>query len=178
MSAYLGMEENYLTMDPLNNKKIRLKDVILGGQDGLVNVLGISLGLFAAHAPTRIILIAGLAAGFSEAVSMGAVAFTSARADKEIVRQKTTNALIFSSFIVFSSALIGSLAPLIPFLFFPIMYSIVIALFIGASILFILGFTNARQMGNNKIRGGSEILLIGFISAFAGFAIGLLLKVN
>jgi VIT1/CCC1 family predicted Fe2+/Mn2+ transporter len=165
-------------MKPSHNKKIRLRDIILGGQDGLVNVLGISLGLFAAHATVRVILIAGLAAGFSEAISMGAVAFTSARADKEIVHQKTTGALVFSSCIVFISALIGSLAPLIPFLFFSAVYSIVIAVFISAIILFALGATNAQEMRTNKIRGGLEILLIGLISAFAGFLIGLLLKVK
>jgi vacuolar iron transporter family protein len=155
------------------SSKIKLRDIILGGQDGLVNVLGISLGLFTAHASTRIILVAGLAAGFSEAVSMGAVAFTSARADKE----KTTGQLIFSSFIVLLSALIGSLAPLVPFLFFSPLHSVILAVIIGAIILFILGLTNARSMGNNKLRGGLEILLIGLISAFAGFAIGLVLKV-
>lgn len=158
--------------------KVRLRDIILGGQDGLVNVLGISLGLFTAHASTRVIVIAGLAAGVSEAVSMGAVAFTSARADKEIVNQKTTSELVFSSFIVFVSALLGAFAPLIPFLFLSPLHSVIGAVIIGAIILFALGAVNARSMGNNRVRGGMEILLIGLVSAFAGFAIGLVLKVK
>ena len=54
-----------------------LSDVILGGQDGLVNVLGVILGVAAATADTRIVLVAGLAATFAESVSMGAVAYTS-----------------------------------------------------------------------------------------------------
>src|SRR5581483_1017734 len=61
---------------------LSLRDVILGGQDGLVNVLGLSLGLVAAQTDTRVIIIAGLAAGFSEAISMGAVAYTSSLADR------------------------------------------------------------------------------------------------
>ncbi len=156
--------------------KITLRDIILGGQDGLVNVLGISLGLFAAHSPTRIILIAGLAAGFSEAVSMGAVAYTSARADREVRNQKTIGALIFSSFIVGISALIGSLAPLVPFLFLPIDIAVIVALAICACILFSFGVAAAKREGESKIRGGFEILVIGLVSAFAGFAIGLVLK--
>lgn len=60
-----------------------LRDAILGGQDGLVNVLGISLGLSAAQAETHIILVAGLAATFAEAVSMGAVAYTSTMTEKD-----------------------------------------------------------------------------------------------
>ena len=54
-----------------------LSDVILGGQDGLVNVLGVILGVAAATQDSRIILAAGMAATFAESVAMGAVAFTS-----------------------------------------------------------------------------------------------------
>jgi VIT1/CCC1 family predicted Fe2+/Mn2+ transporter len=60
-----------------------LSDVILGGQDGLVNVLGVILGVAAATADSRIVLIAGLAATFAESVSMGAVAYTSTLADAD-----------------------------------------------------------------------------------------------
>ena len=58
-----------------------LADVILGGQDGLVNVLGIVLGVAAATSDPRIVLVAGLAATFAESVSMGAVAYTSTLAE-------------------------------------------------------------------------------------------------
>ena len=57
-----------------------LRDLILGGQDGLVNVLGIVLGVSAASEDVKVLLAAGLAATFAEGVSMGAVAWTSSRA--------------------------------------------------------------------------------------------------
>jgi vacuolar iron transporter family protein len=60
-----------------------LKDFILGGQDGLVNVLGIILGLGIGTGDIHIVIIAGLAAMFAESVSMGAVAFTSAKAEAD-----------------------------------------------------------------------------------------------
>jgi vacuolar iron transporter family protein len=60
-----------------------LRDVILGGQDGLVNVLGIVLGATAAGAETRILVATALAATFAEAVSMGAVAYTSSLAERD-----------------------------------------------------------------------------------------------
>lgn len=60
-----------------------LSDIILGGQDGLVNVLGVVLGVAAATSDPRIVLIAGLAATFAESVSMGAVAYTSTMADAD-----------------------------------------------------------------------------------------------
>ncbi len=54
-----------------------LSDFILGSQDGLVNVLGILLGVSAATSDTRILFVAALAAAGAETISMGAVAYTS-----------------------------------------------------------------------------------------------------
>jgi VIT1/CCC1 family predicted Fe2+/Mn2+ transporter len=71
----------------------RLSDVILGGQDGLVNVLGVVLGVAAATSDARVVLAAGLAGGFAESISMAAVAFTSAQArralyESEVAREQ------------------------------------------------------------------------------------------
>ncbi len=54
-----------------------LSDFILGSQDGLVNVLGILLGISAATNDLKIIFVAALAALGAESISMGAVAYTS-----------------------------------------------------------------------------------------------------
>jgi VIT1/CCC1 family predicted Fe2+/Mn2+ transporter len=62
----------------------RLADVILGGQDGLVNVLGVILGVAAATGDARIVIAAGLAATFAESISMGAVAYTSTLANDDL----------------------------------------------------------------------------------------------
>ncbi len=60
-----------------------LRDLILGGQDGLVNVLGLVLGVATATQDVRLIIISGLAAMFAEGISMGAVAYTSSKAALE-----------------------------------------------------------------------------------------------
>src|SRR5574341_685816 len=62
----------------------RLADVILGGQDGLVNVLGVILGVAAATQDARIVIAAGMAATFAESISMGAVAYTSKLAEHDL----------------------------------------------------------------------------------------------
>lgn len=59
-----------------HKKNFNLPEVILGGQDGLVNVLGVILGVAAATNSTDVVLVAGLAATFAESISMGAVAYT------------------------------------------------------------------------------------------------------
>jgi vacuolar iron transporter family protein len=60
-----------------------LPDLILGGQDGLVNVLGLVLGLVAATNSGRIVIIGALAALLAESISMGAVAYTSRVAERD-----------------------------------------------------------------------------------------------
>jgi VIT1/CCC1 family predicted Fe2+/Mn2+ transporter len=60
-----------------------LRNFILGWQDGLVNVLGIVLGVAIATASTQIVLLAGLVATFAESISMAAVAYTSSKAAKD-----------------------------------------------------------------------------------------------
>ena len=60
-----------------------LRDVILGGQDGLVNMLGIALGVVAAAGSTHVLIVTGLAAAITESISMGAVAYTSFGSDRD-----------------------------------------------------------------------------------------------
>ena len=57
-----------------------IRDFILGFQDGLVNTLGLVLGVASAVQSTRIVLISGLVTTFAESISMAAVAYTSTKA--------------------------------------------------------------------------------------------------
>ena len=60
-----------------------LRDVILGGQDGLVNILGIVLGVISGGGDRTVLLAAGFAAAITESISMGAVGYTSTVADRD-----------------------------------------------------------------------------------------------
>lgn len=72
----LHHQEKHLT-------EFNLPEIILGGQDGLVNVLGVILGVAAATSSNQIVIIAGLAATFAESISMAAVAYTSKLAEAD-----------------------------------------------------------------------------------------------
>jgi len=61
----------------------RLSDVILGGQDGIVNILGLVLGVAAASGSPRIIIAAALSTTFAESLSMAAVSYTSTQVDRD-----------------------------------------------------------------------------------------------
>ena len=214
-----------------------LADIILGGQDGLVNVLGIILGVAAATGDTRVVLVAGLAATFAESVSMGAVAYTSTLAEADyyeserareyrhiqevpnlerqeirsiytekgfegemldtIVETITTNRDVWvavmmaeehqltpkdrsqalrSALIVGFAAIAGSLIPLMPFLFLPVVTSMWASLAVAALVLFGVGAYKARIMVGHPFKSGLEMAIIGIVSALVGYLVGVLLK--
>jgi len=229
--------QHHTDIDPHKRASI-LPDLILGGQDGLVNVLGVILGVAAATQDVYLVLVAGLSATFAESVSMGAVAYTSTLADadyyeserareyrhieevpnleeeeiREIYSRKgfsedlldrivatiTANKDIWvavmlaeehqlsptdrgkalrSAVIVGIAAIIGSLIPLIPFVFLPVQVSIYVAILVSALVLFVVGFYKARVTVGKPGRSGLEMALIGTLSALVGYAVGLVLKV-
>ena len=84
--------EVHAKLDP-HRRGAGISDVVLGGQDGLVNVLGVILGVAAATNSTRIVLVAGIAAAMAESVSMAAVAYTATRADAEVYESERAREL-------------------------------------------------------------------------------------
>ena len=79
-STHQMEHELHTYLDPHQRSASILSDIILGGQDGLVNVLGVILGIAAATSDPNLLLSAGLAASLAESISMKALAFTSTHA--------------------------------------------------------------------------------------------------
>lgn len=213
-----------------------LSDVILGGQDGLVNVLGIVLGVASATSDQFIVLIAGLVATFAESISMAAVAYTSVRAEQDHYRRELeqekweidhvpeveeeeirliymkkgyrgaelakvvksvvsnrdlwlsvmmaeelglppieTQNPVRSAAIVGVSALVGSIFPLLPFMFMPVAPAILVSLVFSTMVLFAVGAYKARITVGNWVKSGIEMAAIGMVAAIAGWLIGTVL---
>lgn len=216
----------------------KLSQIILGGQDGLVNTFGVILGVAAASSNVKIIIAGGLAACFAESISMGAVSYTSQRAAhdhyeselakvaaevdhnpkamrervvkvyrekgfsgkelEKIVSAVTSNRQAWVSalmseerkispirasevnanaIIVFVSALLGSLVPLVPFLFFELKESIILSFVLSSLTLFLFGFYKGRITVGRPFRNGLELLIIGLSAALLGYGIGYLFGV-
>jgi VIT1/CCC1 family predicted Fe2+/Mn2+ transporter len=216
-----------------------LRDIILGGQDGLVNVLGIVLGTAAAGADSRILIAAALAATFAESLSMGAVAYTSRLAERdhylsecqrelreirerpdeqrrkvrEIYRAKgfdgplldaivdritaddetwlhvlvaeelqlepvDTHDVLRTAVIVTISSVVGSLVPVVPFLFLPIPHAVWVSVATSAVTLFGVGAYKAASLVGDWRSSGAQMALIGLGAALAGFVVGRLFGVT
>lgn len=88
MSANLGEQRRiHADVDP-HVRGRWLSDVVLGAQDGIVNTLGVVLGVASATPEPRVILATGMAAAFAESISMAAVAYTSARARGDLYQSE------------------------------------------------------------------------------------------
>ncbi|MDO8628506.1 MAG: VIT1/CCC1 transporter family protein [Nanoarchaeota archaeon] len=152
-----------------------LRDIILGGQDGVVNILGLVLGVAAATVDVRIVLIAGLAGAFAESISMAAVAYTSTKASRDFARARhkvSSDSPGYAALIVGGSSLIGSFIPLFPFVLFAISYASIAAVVLCGVILFATGVVKGKLTKSSPLRSGLELVVIGLLAAFAGFLIG------
>jgi VIT1/CCC1 family predicted Fe2+/Mn2+ transporter len=149
-----------------------LRDLILGGQDGLVNVLGISLGLSAVTEDVRVVIAAGLAATFAESASMGAVAYTSSLAvpgaDKSEVRRTTV--------IVTVSTLLGSILPLAPFFALRRWPALIASVVLSGCALFAMGAYEGVTSKRSWQWMGIQLTLIGLGAALVGFLAGRIFK--
>ncbi len=211
-----------------------ISDIILGGQDGLVNVLGVVLGVASATNSILVILVAGLAATFAETISMAAVAYTSTKSKKDyyeseraleekeieeipehetkeifeiykkkgfkgkmlddIVKVITSNKKVWvdtmmteelnlspkfdespmkKAVIVFFATLIGSLIPLVPFVFLGIVPAMISSVVLAVAVLFTVGVVKARLTVGNWFVSGLELALIGTLAAVSGYFVGL-----
>jgi VIT1/CCC1 family predicted Fe2+/Mn2+ transporter len=84
--AVRGVDEGRKSSEEHQRQGNWLRDVILGGQDGLVNILGIILGVIAAGGSTTVLLVTGIAAAITESISMGAVGYTSTQSERDYYR--------------------------------------------------------------------------------------------
>jgi len=233
-------EEEDALSDEQHRQPGILSDFILGSQDGLVNVLGVILGVAIASRDLTIILAGGLAATFAESISMGAVAYTSTLArrdhylaevererqemvelphverqevreiferwdfhgpeledivDRIVAKPKAWLELMMahelnlapvdkgqarkSAILVGTAATVGSLIPLIPFMFVgdeTIFTGILVSLLVSSITLFVIGWYKAKMTVGRPGRSGAQMTFIGIASALAGFGIAFLVS--
>lgn len=231
--------DSHSTDKPKHNRGLarRMPDVILGGQDGIVNILGLVLGVASATSLPKIVIIAGLASTFAESISMGAVAYTSTeaalayyrslakremheirkhpKAEREEIKrifakkglkgtllnrvvQRVTSSRrrwlgtmladelkispprvspLDSAIVVFFASLVGSIIPIIPFFFLPITEAMIVAVAIASVVLFVTGAFKAKITIGTWWKSGLGMMMIGIVSAIAGYLIGSILGI-
>jgi VIT1/CCC1 family predicted Fe2+/Mn2+ transporter len=161
MTAASAPDRDFHTRVDPHRHASELSDVILGGQDGLVNVLGVILGVATATADARIVLAAGVAAALAESVSMAAVAYTTRRADQALYESEAQRERRHFECV-----------PLLPFVLLGVHAASWLAVLVSGITLFAVGaYKSARTVGS-WIVGGLEIAGIGLAAAAIGWVVG------
>ncbi len=160
-----------------------LREIIFGVEDGAIGNLGVVIGMAQALAPNNLIILAGLATMFAQAISMSAGNYLSVKSEKEYFSVKKKSRSygkkyiahknpIRSSLVMALSVILGAAIPLVAFLFWESKHGIFPAIGITLIGLFIIGASKSKFTMKNWFRSGFEIMFVGLIASIAGFIIG------
>ena len=217
----------------------KIRSIILGLNDGLISTFTLLVGVAAATIATlgsnAIVILTGLAAMVSGAISMGLGEYISSKSEynyiknelkreraeielfpeeeKEEVREIfekmglkgellnscvdtiTSNKQVWFDFLskselgleepenpilgailTFISFIFGSFLSLFPYLFNIGLISLVLSSVVSFLMLFVGGVLKTKITGENKIRSGFEMVIIGIVAFIASYGIGIMLE--
>lgn len=175
------LEREDIIVERIITKKVNpeyIRNIFLGFNDGLVELLGAVSGFYAAFGTTSSVIIASITVAVAGAISMGAGAYVALGSQNEIAkleaeklafRNKTQpieiqERLFISGVTVAVSYFIGALVPLLPVLIGS--QSIFLSLLIGGIMIALVSATLAFLSGMNVKRriATNLVLIIGAVT--------------
>lgn len=160
-----------------------IRELIFGVEDGAIGNLGLVVGMAQALAPNTLILLAGVATMFAQAISMFAGNYLSVKSEQEYFAVKKKGREygkayskhknpVTSSLIMGLAVIVGAAIPLSAFLIWKSQQGIGPAIVVTLLGLFTLGAVKTRYTLRNWLRSGTEVLVVGAVAALAGYGIG------
>ncbi|OGZ57296.1 MAG: hypothetical protein A3G60_01465 [Candidatus Ryanbacteria bacterium RIFCSPLOWO2_12_FULL_47_9c] len=191
--------EDQVVSDAIS-KKInpeRIRNIFLGFNDGLVEILGAVSGFFAAFESISLVLAAGLTVAVAGALSMAAGAFAASSSEAEVRRTEEGKEKFLSSardvlggssearyplesaMIVGVAYFFGAMVPILPvFLgagnaFYPVLASGILIVIVSAVIAFLSGMNVRRRIAINLGIIAAAVLVTTAIGVLAKSALGI-----
>jgi len=163
-----------------------LREVILGAQDNLINVLATVLGVAIGAGRADMVALAGLASGTAEAISMGGVLYTSTCAERDLLLRSAGDAVplplglaknpLRAAVVTFVAALVAAAIPLAPFAVFSLHTAMLVSAGLSVVTLFLLGSWKGGVTARSWWRDGVQFVAIGAVAAIASALIGMALR--
>lgn len=161
-----------------------LREVVMGAQDNLTNVLAVVLGVAIGSGDLRAVALAGLAAALAEAISMGGVLYTATRAERDLQARDPERAdrlpappgPVLAGLATAGSALVAGSVPLLPFAFLPIGWAAGTSIVVSLAALFALGGWKGAVTRTSPLRDGLRFVMVGGLAALAAALLGALLR--
>jgi VIT1/CCC1 family predicted Fe2+/Mn2+ transporter len=171
-----------------------LREVLMGAQDNLTNVLAVVLGVAVGAGRADMVALAGLAAGIAEAISMGGVLYTGTQADRDLDAQAAREGALAvgpeagvgrprltpfqAGAVTFGAGMVAGLVPLIPFMLLPLIPAMAVCVAISVAALFGLGTWTASVTGRSRVRDGVRLVVIAGTAAIAAAIVGAILRID
>ena len=162
-------------------ERAMLREILMGAQDNLTNVLAVVLGVSIGSGQAALVALAGLSAAVAEAISMGGVLYTATRAEADMATEAARPDRLApwaAGTVTFAAALLGGLVPLAPFAVLPVGQALVAALVISVVCLFGLGAWTTSVTGRSWWRDGLRLVLSAGAAALAAALVGATLHVG
>jgi len=158
-----------------------LREIVMGSQDNLTNVLAVVLGVAIGSGDASTVALAGLAAGIAESISMGGVLYTATKAERDLATSKGeafAKRPVSAAVATSAAALVAALIPLAPFAVLPLGSAVVAAAFLSILALFGIGSWTGGITGDRWWRSGVRFVVIGGMAAAAAALVGVVLGTN
>jgi VIT1/CCC1 family predicted Fe2+/Mn2+ transporter len=156
-----------------------LREIIMGAQDNLTNVLAVVLGVAIGSGETSTVALAGVSAGLAEAISMGGVLYNATKAERDLaIRAGETfdKRPARAGVVTALAALVAAAIPLAPFALLPLGAAMIVAAVLSLSALFAIGVWTGGVTGDEWWRSGARFLAVGGLAALAAAVVGLVLE--
>jgi vacuolar iron transporter family protein len=166
-------------------KKLPIREIIFGLEDGTVSTLGVLVGIAIGSNNRSFVILSGLVVVLVESLSMAAGTYLSNKSQQEIhlaQDKKSLLKLLFhhhsfklplkESVFMGISYILGGLVSLISFILLPINAAVVSAVLISFIFLFTVGFIKGKIASINPTKSGLEMVLISASASLIGYLVG------
>lgn len=147
----------------MKHSKHNLSAIAFGTMDGVINVLGILLGVYAATRSTLPVVAAVVAGGVANGIANAAGLHVSKEADGLTDHGK----IFWVMFYGFSATFLTGIIQIIPLFFLPLDIGVYAGAGIGLGLLAVLGYANSKD-----IRVSVEYTLMGFFGGVIAYFLG------
>jgi VIT1/CCC1 family predicted Fe2+/Mn2+ transporter len=156
-----------------------LKEIVYGGNDGIVTTFAIVAGFSGAQhdpataLPAFTVLLFGFSNLFSDGVSMALGNFLSNRSDVNPTNNKgIRTAPLFTSLATFISFISFGFVPLTPYIFWQEKANFKMSIVATLLALISLGIVRWKAGHENVVRSVGEIVLLGGVAAVVAYMVG------
>ncbi|MGB9719628.1 MAG: hypothetical protein ACPL06_03480 [Candidatus Anstonellales archaeon] len=141
--------------------------VAFGTMDGVINVLGILLGVYAATKSTLAVVASVVAGGVANGIANAAGLHVSKEADGLRDHGKIFWVMLYGFIATFLTGMIQ----IVPLFFLPLDVGVYVGAFIGLLLLAILGYLNEKDISTSF-----EYALMGLVGGILAYSLGTLVN--